>query len=60
MTVLPIVFVLGAAAADDVQHKDEHAEHGADRDGYVERVEITVKVTFEVGIFQISDSFVYR
>lgn len=60
MTVLPVVLVLGAAAADDVQDEDEHTQNGADRDGYVERVEITVEVSFEVGIFQISVSFVYQ
>lgn len=60
MAILPVLLVLRAAAADDVQHEDEHAQQGADCDGNVERVEIAVDVTFEVGILQIRDSFVYR
>lgn len=60
MAILPVLFVLRAATADDVQHEDEHSQQGADRDGHVERIEIAVDVSFEVGILQICGTFVYR
>ena len=50
MSVLPVLLVLRAAAAHDVQHEDEHAEHGTDGDGHVERVKVPVDVPFEVRI----------
>lgn len=60
MAILPVLLVLRAATADDVQHEDEHAQHRADGDGDVERVEVAVDVSFEVGILQICGAFVYR
>lgn len=60
VAILPVLFVLRAATADDVQHKDEHSEQGADRDGHVERIKVAVDVSFEVGILQICGTFVYR
>uniref|UniRef100_A0A2M4CBJ9 Putative secreted protein n=1 Tax=Anopheles marajoara TaxID=58244 RepID=A0A2M4CBJ9_9DIPT len=53
ISVLPVAFMLGAAAADDVQRDDEHAEDGADGDGDVELVEVAVDVPFEVRVIQI-------
>lgn len=60
MPVLPVTPVARAAAADDVQQKDEHAERGADGDGRVERVKVPVDVPFEVRIVEIGGTFIYR
>lgn len=50
----------GAAAADDVQQKDEHANHGADGDGRVERVKVPVDVPFEVRIVEVGGALIDR
>lgn len=53
VTILPILAVLGAATADNVQDKEGEANHSADGDGNIERREVAVFVLGEERIFLV-------